>query len=252
MTLNPFFSRSTLEYELPDFATIDESHYLEAFYAGTKEQLSEVDAIIASGEPTFENTIVALEKSGRILTRILIVFYNKSSCDTDVALDKIKEEIAPKRSAHQDAIRLNPALFARIKSLHDQQDALSLNAEDSWLLEKYYRDFVYAGAHLSQDQRQELTKLNERLSFLETQFSKNLLSDTNDSARVVDSKEDLAGLSDSEIQAAADAASERGFAGKYLLGMVNFTGNPILRSLLVRATRERIMTASLLRGNREH
>ena len=252
MSVNPFFASSTLEYELPDFASINESHYLEAFYEGTKEQLAEVDAIIASGEPTFENTIVALEKSGRILTRVLVVFYNKSSSDTSVALDKIKEEIAPKRSAHQDAIRLNPALFARIKSLHDQKDELSLNAEDSWLLEKYYRDFVYAGAHLTQDQRHELTKLNERLSFLETQFSKNLLSDTNDSALIIDSKEELAGLSDSQIQAAADAASERGFAGKYLLGMVNFTGNPILKSLLVRATRQRIMEASLLRGNRDN
>lgn len=252
MSANPFFAPSTLEYELPDFASIKESHYLEAFYEGTKEQLAEVDAIIASGEPTFENTIVALEKSGRTLTRMLLVFYNKSSSDTNDAMDAIEEEIAPKLSAHQDAITLNPALFARIKSLHDRQDTLSLNSEDAWLLQKYYRDFVYAGAHLSQEQREELTKLNERLSYLETQFSKNLLADTNDSALVVDSKEELAGLSDGEIQAAADAASARGLTGKYLLAMVNFTGNPILDSLEVRTTRERIMRASLLRGNRDN
>ena len=252
MSVNPFFAASTLEYELPDFASINESHYLEAFYQGTKEQLAEVEAILASGEPTFANTIVALEKSGRTLTRMLLVFYNKSSSDTNDALDAIEEEIAPKLSAHQDAITLNPALFARIKSLHDSRDSLNLNSEDAWLLGKYYRDFVYAGAHLTEDQRQELTKLNERLSYLETQFSKNLLADTNDSALIVDSKEELAGLSEGEIQAAADSATARGFDGKYLLAMVNFTGNPMLDSLEVRSTRERIMKASLLRGNRDN
>jgi peptidyl-dipeptidase Dcp len=252
MSVNPFFAASTLEYELPDFASISESHYLEAFYQGTKEQLAEVEAILASGEPTFANTIVALEESGRTLTRMLLVFYNKSSSDTNDALDAIEEEIAPKLSAHQDAITLNPALFARIKSLHDSRDSLNLNSEDAWLLGKYYRDFVYAGAHLTEDQRQELTKLNERLSYLETQFSKNLLADTNDSALIVDSKEELAGLSEGEIQAAADSATARGFDGKYLLAMVNFTGNPMLDSLEVRSTRERIMKASLLRGNRDN
>ena len=252
MSVNPFFAPSTLEYELPDFASINESHYLEAFYQGTKEQLAEVDAIIASGEPSFENTIVALEKSGRTLSRMLLVFYNKSSSDTNDAMDAIEEEIAPKLSAHQDAITLNPALFSRIKSLHDQQESLSLNSEDSWLLQKYYRDFVYAGAHLMEDQRQELTKLNERLSFLEAQFSKNLLADTNDSALVIDSRDELAGLSEGEIQAAADAATVRGLDGKYLLGMVNFTGNPMLDRLEIRSTRERAMKASLLRGNRDN
>lgn len=249
---NPFFSRSTLEYELPDFASIKEEHYLEAFYEGTKQQIGEVDAIIAAGEPTFENTIVALEKSGQVLTRMLLVFYNKSSSDTNDNLDSIEEEIAPKLSAHQDAIQLNPALFSRIKSLHEKKTSLNLNSEDAWLLDKYYRDFVYAGAHLSDTQREELTQLNERLSYLETQFSKNLLADTNDSALIVDDVKELVGLSDSEIQAAKDAAKVRGLAGKYLLAMVNFTGNPMLESLEVRSTREAIMKASLLRGNRDN
>ena len=252
MTENIFFSRSTLEYELPDFANLEESHYLEAFYEGTKKQLQEVEAIIASGEPTFENTIVALEKSGQILTRALLVFYNKSSSDTSDSLDAIEEEIAPKLSAHQDAITLNPDLFDRIKTLHSKKDALALSTEDAWLLDKYYRDFLFAGAHLTQVQRDELTKINERLSFLETQFSKNLLTDTNESALILDSHDELKGLSEGEIQAAADAASARGLEGKYLLGMVNFSGNPLLERLEVRATRERIMKASLLRGNRDN
>jgi peptidyl-dipeptidase Dcp len=167
MSSNPFFVVSTLDYELPDFKTINDGHYLEAFYQGTKEQLAEVEAIIASGEPTFENTIVALEKSGRTLTRMLLVFYNKSSSDTSDVLDAIEEEIAPKLSAHQDAITLNPALFSRIKSLYDNQGSLSLNSEDSWLLQKYYRDFVYAGAHLTQDQREELTKMTVHSSLIQ-------------------------------------------------------------------------------------
>jgi peptidyl-dipeptidase Dcp len=252
MTENIFFSRSTLEYELPDFANLEESHYLEAFYEGTRTQLREVEAIIASGEPTFENTIVALEKSGQILTRALLVFYNKSSSDTSDSLDAIEEEIAPKLSAHQDAITLNPDLFDRIKTLHSKKDALALSTEDAWLLDKYYRDFLFAGAHLTQAQRDQLTKINERLSFLETQFSKNLLTDTNESALILDSHDELKGLSEGEIQAAADAASARGLEGKYLLGMVNFSGNPLLERLEVRATRERIMKASLLRGNRDN
>ena len=252
MTANIFLSRSTLEYELPDFANLEESHYLEAFYEGAKIQLSEVDAIVASGEPTFENTIVALEKSGQILTRALLVFYNKSSSDTSDSLDAIEEEIAPKLSAHQDAITLNPALFARIKTLHEKRDSLALATEDAWLLDKYYRDFLFAGAHLTQAQRDELTKINERLSFLETQFSKNLLADTNESALIVDSRDELKGLSDGEVQAAADAASARGLDGKYLLAMVNFSGNPLLQSLENRTTRERVMKASLLRGNRDN
>ena len=252
MAENIFLKRSVLEYELPDFAHLEEEHYLDGFYKGTAAQLEEVEAIIASGEPTFENTIVALEKSGQILSRMLNVFYNKSSSDTNDALDAIEEEIAPKLSAHQDAISLNPALFSRIKALYDKSDSLALSSEDAWLLEKYYRDFVYAGAHLKQEQRAELTKINERLSSLETQFSKNLLTDTNESALIVDSIAELAGLSAGEIEAAADAAKARGLEGKFLLAMVNFSGNPMLESLEVRSTRERIMEASLLRGNRDN
>ena len=252
MSNNIFLKRSTLEYELPDFAHLKEEHYLEAFYAGTKAQLVEIEEIIASGEPTFENTIVALEKSGQILARMLNVFYNKSSSDTNDALDAIEEEIAPKLSAHQDAITLNPKLFSRIKDLYNGQKSLALSSEDAWLLDKYHRDFIYAGAHLTEDQRNELTKINERLSSLETQFSKNLLSDTNESALIVDSIDELAGLSDGEIQAASDAAQARGLEGKFLLDMVNFSGNPLLESLELRSTRERIMKASLLRGNRNN
>ena len=251
-TSNPFAQRSTLEYELPPFAQIREEHYLPAFYAGCEEQLREVEAIVASGEPTFENTIVALEKSGQILNRVLIVFFNKSSSDTNDALDAIEEEIAPKLAAHSDAIRLNPALWSRIKSLYENRDSLALNNEDAWVLERYYFDFMHSGAHLTEAQREELKGLNEALSKLQTQFSKNVLADTNDLAIIVDDVAELDGLSENEIAAAASAAKDRKLDGKYLLAAVNFSGNPLLASLKNRGLRKRIMEASLLKANRDN
>jgi peptidyl-dipeptidase Dcp len=248
---NPFAQRSTLEYELPPFALIEEEHYLPAFYEGCAEQLAEVQAILDTpGAATFENTIVALEKSGQYLGRMLRVFYNKSSSDTNEALDAIEEEIAPKFAAHQDAISLNPVLFKRIKDLYDSRESLGLSSEDSWLLERYYKDLIHEGAHLTEDQRTRLKELNEELSSLETQFSKNVLADTNDLAVLVDTVEELAGLSENQIASAAAAAKDRGHDGKWLIGMVNFTGNPVLDSLTNRELRKKIMEDSKKKANR--
>ena len=248
---NPFAQRSTLEYELPPFADIKIEHYLPAFYEGCTQQLAEVQAILDTpGAATFENTIVALEKSGQMLMRMLLVFYNKSSSDTSDALDAIEEEMAPKLAAHQDAIQLNPVLFKRIKDLYDARESLGLNTEDAWLLERYYKDLIHAGAHLTEAQRDRLKELNEELSKLETQFGKNVLADTNDLAVLVDSLEELNGLSENEIAAAAAAAKDRGHDGKWLIGMVNFTGNPVLDSLTNRELRKKIMEASKMKANR--
>jgi peptidyl-dipeptidase Dcp len=250
---NPFAQRSTLDYELPPFALIKEEHYLPAFYEGCTQQLAEVQAILDTpGAATFENTIVALEKSGQMLTRMLLVFFNKSSSDTSDSLDEIKQEIAPKLAAHQDSISLNPVLFARIKSLYDNRESIGLNTEDAWLLERYYKDLIHSGAHLSESERERLKKLNEELSKLETQFSKNVLSDTNDLAVLVHTIEELDGLSENEIASAAAAAKDRGHEGKWLIGMVNFTGNPVLDSLTNRALRKKIMQESLLKANRDN
>ena len=251
-TSNPFAQRSTLDFELPPFALIREEHYLPAFYAGCEEQIAEVEAILTSGEPTFENTLVALEKSGQTLMRMLNVFYNKSSSDTNDAIDAIEEEIAPKLAAHSDAIRLNPALFSRIKSIYDKRASLNLNEEDLNLVEKYHTDFLHAGAHLTEEQRDALKVLNEKLSMLETQFSKNVLADTNDLAVIVDDVAELDGLSTNEIAACAAAAKDRGLEGKYLIGAVNFSGNPLLASLTNRGLRQRVMEASLDKANRNN
>ena len=248
MTTNPFLQRSALEYELPPFAQITEDHYLEAFYAGTAEQVREIDSILSQSEITFENTIVALEKSGQILGRMLNVFYNKSSSDTNDRIDAIEAEIAPKLAAHSDAIRLNPALFGRIKHLVDTK--IDLPAEDAWLLQRYYKDFLQAGASLDEEARNRVKAINEELSSLETQFSKYLLADTNDLAVFVDSVEELDGLSENQIAACKAAAEARGVSNKWMISMVNFTGHPVLSSLKNRALRQRIMEHSLSKGAR--
>jgi peptidyl-dipeptidase Dcp len=250
---NPFAQRSLLEYELPPFALIKEEHYLPAFYEGCAQQLAEVQEILeTTGAATFENTIVALEKSGQMLARVLRVFFNKSSSDTSDSLDAIEEELAPKLAAHQDAISLNPALYSRIKALYDDRESLGLNTEDAWLLERYYKRLIHAGAHLSDAERERLKELNEDLSKLETQFSKNVLTDTNDLAVIVDTIEELEGLSDNEIASAAAAAKDRGHDGKWLIAMVNFSGNPVLDSLSNRELRKKIMQQSLLKANRQN
>jgi peptidyl-dipeptidase Dcp len=249
---NPFALRSTLEYEMPDFSRINDDSYLPAFYAGCEEQLGEVDAITAQPEVTFENTIVAMERSGQMLMRMLMVFYNKSSSDTSDRLDEIEAEIAPKLAAHMDEVRLNQALFSRIKHLHENRDSLELGTEDAWLLERYYLDFTHAGAHLTDAQREELMVLNEKLSGLETKFGTNLLNDTNDLGIFVEDVAELDGLDENQIAACAAAAKDRDQEGKYFVAMVNFTGNPALANLTHRGLREKIMKASLLKGGRDN
>jgi peptidyl-dipeptidase Dcp len=248
MNKNPFLTKSNLEYELPPFAEISEEDYLPAFYAGMDEQLAEVEKITDQAEITFENTLVALEKSGGILSRVAAVFYNKSSSDTNDSIDKIEAEIAPKLASHSDKIKLNQKLFARITKLVDS--GLDLNSEDAWLLKRYHRDFLHAGAGLSDSQREEIKRINEELSTLQTEFSKRVLSETNDLAVFVDDVKELDGLSENQIKACKAAADARGIKDKYMIGAVNFTGHPLLRSLKNRELRRKIMQASLSKGLR--
>jgi len=248
MTFNPFLEPSELEYQLPPFERIRDEHYLPGFYAGIAAQKAEIDFINSQPEVTFENTIVALEKSGQILTRVANVFYNKSSSDTSDVIDAIEAEIAPKLAAHADSIKLDPTLFSRIKTLVTKSSAL--NPEDSWVLKKYYEDFIQAGADLDPEKRERVKEINEELSTLETKFAKNLLADTNDLAVMVDDEKELEGLSPHQIAACKAAAEARGHADKWLIGMVNFSGHPLLGSLSNRALREAIMKNSLRKGAR--
>ena len=246
---NPFFSASTLPYQLPPFAEIADEHYRPAFERGFDEQLAEVSAITLQPDlPTFENTMVPLERSGQTLLRVSRVFYNKSSSDSSDFTNELEEEIAPKMAAHEDAIRLDAQLYSRIKTLHDQRDSLELTPEQRYLLERYYTEMTLAGAGLDPKQKDRLKDYNQKLSTLTTRFEKNLLADTNELAVVIDSEADLDGLGAGEISAAAEAAKERGLDGKYLVTLVLPTGHPYLAGLTKRAVREKIMAASRARG----
>lgn len=250
MSANPFLKPSSLEYELPPFALINDSHYLEAFYAGMEEQQKEIANITMQSEINFENTIEALERSGQTLNRVAAVFYNKSSSDTNDTIDAIEAEIAPKLAAHSDSIKLNPQIFERISSLMNSVDAL--NPEDAWILRRYYEDFVHAGAKLTAEKRERVKAINEELSSLQTAFAKNLLTDTNDLAVFVDDVSKLEGLSANQIAACKAAAESRGKKDMWMIGMVNFTGHPLLRSLKNRDLREEVMKNSLRKGARSN
>ena len=248
---NPFFARSTLPYQLPPFAEIADLHYRPAFLHGMTEQLAEVGLITGQADAaTFENTLVALERSGQTLARVSEVFFNKSSSDSSDFTAHLEAELAPLLAAHADAIRLDPALYARIAALQAQRSSLDLDAESLYLLDRYFTEFTLAGAGLSDADKQELREFNSRLSTLTTRFEKNLLTDTNELALVIDDASELDGLTDGEISAAGEAARDRGLAGQYLISLVLPTAHPYLASLTNRGVRERLLTSSRARGIR--
>ena len=250
MAENPFLTESPLPYRLPPFDRIDESHYRPAFEQGMAEQIAEVEAIAALSEaPTFENTIVALERSGRLLDRVATTFFALSSAHTSDALDEIRSEVAPQLAAHNDRILLNGELFARVATLHAERSALGLDAESIRLIEKYHEDFVRAGAQLDEAGKQRMREINADLASLQTRFMRNVLDEVNASAVAVDSRDALAGLPDDQVAAAAEAGAARGLDGQYVIPLLNTSGQPALASLDDRTLRERITRASLARGS---
>jgi peptidyl-dipeptidase Dcp len=247
---NPLLARSPLPYQLPPFAAIKDEHFLPAFEQGMAENLKEVGAIATNpAAPTLDNTIIALERSGELLDRTRTAFSILTGAYTNPTLDQLDSELSPRLAAHSDAITLNHALFTRVKALYDQRQSLKLDAESARLLERYYKDFVRAGALLSEADKTVLKAMNTELASLSTQFKQNLLKDTNASAVLVDTRAELAGLSDDAITAAANAAQAAGHEGKFLVRLTNTTGQPPLASLTNRALREKIMAASLARGS---
>ncbi|MEV6773503.1 M3 family metallopeptidase [Nocardia sp. NPDC051030] len=249
MTSNPFFEPSTLPYQLPPFADIREEHYLPAFERGMAEQLAEIAAITAlDGEPTFADTVAALERSGTLLTRVANVFFNIRSSDSGPGTDAIETEISPKLAAHEDAIHLDAALFARIESLYNRRDALGLDAEEARLLEQYRTRFVRAGARLDAAGQARLRELNAELATASTEFGQNLLAATNAATVIVDKPEELAGLSSAAIAAASENAKSLGHPGAWALSFQNFSNQPVLAELSDRDLRRRVMAASLARG----
>ncbi|MEV0368122.1 M3 family metallopeptidase [Nocardia fusca] len=249
MTDNPFFARSPLPYELPDFTEIGAEDYLPAFERGIAEQLGEIDAITAEvEEPTFDNVIVALERSGTLLRRVSNVFGNIASSDFSAQSDAIEAEISPRLAAHQDAIHLDPRLFGLIDSLYGRRGELGLDPEELRLLELYRLRFVRAGAGLDPGQQDRLRAINVELAALQTEFGQINAATTSAATLILDDVSELAGLDAGALSAAADSARSLGHAGKWALNLQNVSNQPILAGLTDRAVRCRVMVASLGRG----
>ncbi|HVV84071.1 MAG TPA: M3 family metallopeptidase [Kofleriaceae bacterium] len=247
--VNPLFQQSTLYLQAPAFDQLQESDYMPAFTEGIAQENAEIQKIAdASDPPTFDNTIVALEQTGDLLARTEKVFFNLSQSLDDDTMEQIKADIEPKLAEHADDIHLNPKLFARIDTLYKARKKLGLDPVSLRLLERYHLDYVRAGANLNAADQEKLRALNKEESTLETKYSELQIKEMNAGAIVVDDVKELDGLSPSDIAAAAEAAHDRKLDGKWVLPLINTTGQPEQASLTNRALRERIYRASIARG----
>jgi peptidyl-dipeptidase Dcp len=246
---NPFAAPSPLPFQLPPFDRIRDADYRPAFEAGMDEQLREVSNIAHdSAPPTFANTILALERAGRLLERVETTFSNLNACNTDPQMQQIDTDMAPRLTAQRDAIHLNPALWSRVDALYNRRESLHLDPESLQLLTRYHTLFVRAGARLNEAQQARLKDLNKQISALTTRFKQNVLKATADGAVVVEDVAELDGLSAEQVGAAAAAASARGLTGKWLIALQNTTNQPVLAQLTNRSLRERVYRASTGRG----
>ena len=249
MSNNPFSEESTLPFEAPDFDAIEDDHYMPAFTAGMREHLDEIEQIANNpSDPTFENTIVEMEKTGRLLTRVQRVFFNMTSAHTNDKIQEIQTELAPKLAAHSDDILLNRNLFERVDLLHENRFDLDLDSESLKLLEDTHLDFVRAGARLTDDQQSRMRQINERMSTLTTEFQEKVLEMSRERSVIVEDESLLAGLSSDRIASAREAAERRDEEGKFLISISNTTRHPLLTSLDNREMRQRLWEASAYRG----
>ena len=249
-TPNPFFTEYTTPFGVPPFDKIEVAHYKPAFLKGMEEHKKEIATIVNNTEePTFENTIVALDQSGELLNKVLYAFGGQSSVNTTDEIQELEQELYPLFSAHSDDISLNPALFARVKAVYDNQASLGLDKEQKKLLEETYKGFVRGGANLDADNQAKLRELNEKISVLELTFGQNMLKETNAFKLVIDKKEDLAGLPESLVAAAAETAAADSMEGKWVFTLHNPSVMPFLQYADNRALREKIFKAYINRGN---
>ncbi len=247
---NPLVAEFTAPFGVPPFEQIKPHHYMPAFKQGMEEQLKEVDAIVNNRqEPTFANTIVALDESGELLAKVSRVFFSLAEANTSDSLQQIQMEISPLLSAHGDAIDLNPRLFERIKSVYENQGKFNLKSDEVYILENIYKGLVRNGANLDPEKKEQLKKLNEELSVLTVQFDQNVLAETNGFRIVIDNKEDLAGLPESVISAAAEAAKAAGLDGKWAFGPTRPSMTPFLQYADNRDLRKILYDGYLSRGN---
>lgn len=248
---NPLLQLADGPYHLVDFAILKDEHYLPAFENAVSEHNAEIEKITSQPEVTFENTLVALEKSGQLLSQMMMVFYNKAASDTNEKLQALEAEILPKFSAHMDSIQLNPKLFSRLRKIEKdlEESRLNLDEESAWLVKKYLQDFREAGAELSEDSRARVAEINERIAGLQAEFDKRLLADSNDLAINLPDASRLKGLTETEIESARQAAETRGQSG-YTIPLLNFSGHPLLEKLEDRALRQELLERTLSRGSR--
>src|SRR5256886_10881103 len=248
---NPFASASSLLYQAPQFDRIHEADYQPALEEGMRQQLVEIGGIPTdTAVPSFDNTIVAPERSGALLTRAFKVFNAMTQANTDDTLQRVQTEEAPRLAAHLDAIHLNDTLFRRVRSVYDRRGDLGLDSVQGFLVDRYYRDFVRAGALLAEPDKARLRPLNQQESKLATGFQNRLLAATKAAAVVVGDKSELEGLSDAEIAAAGEAARQPKIEGRWVLPLQNTTQQPAQASLKNRALRERLLTAPTTRPQR--
>jgi len=246
---NPLLSISPLPLRYPQFDQLRDEHFAPALDQGMAEQLAEVQAIADNpAAPSFDNTILAFERSGRLLSRTTTLLFNLLGADANPARQQLQTDYAAKLAAQRDAVLLNPKLFARVEALYAARDTAAPNAEARRLIERYRRDMLRAGARLNDEQKTRMKAINAELASLGARFNKQTLAEVNDSAIVVDSAEELAGLSPAQIAAATEAAKKRGLEGKYLLTLLNTTIQPAETALQNRALRERLHRASVARG----
>ena len=249
-TPNPFFAEYTTLFGVPPFDQIEVAHYKPALLKGMEEQSKEIEAIVANPDaPTFENTIVALDQSGELLTKVMYAFGGQSSVNTTDEIQELERELYPLLSKHSDDISLNPKLFARVKSVYENQASFHLDKEQKKLLEETYKSFVRGGANLPEDKQAKLRELNEKISMLQLTFGQNTLKETNDFQLVIDNKEDLSGLPEDVIVKAAQTAQENGLDGKWVFTLHNPSVMPFLQYADKRDLREKIFKAYTNRGN---
>jgi peptidyl-dipeptidase Dcp len=250
---NPFFSKYNTQYDVPPFNLIKTEHFKPAILEGMKKNKQEIAAIVNQRSvPTFENTIVALNNSGEILTKVATVFYNLNSSNTNPEIQKIASEMAPLMSEHSDDINLNDKLFQKVKAVYNSKAKLKLTPEQATLLDKTYKSFVRSGANLSAADKEKLRNVNSKLSVLTLDFGQNLLAENNNYELVISNKSDLAGLPNEIIEAAAITAKEKGKDGKWIFTLSNSSVMPFLQYSANRALRKEIWTAYVNRGNNKN
>lgn len=251
---NPFFKEWTTPFGVPPFDEIKVEHYVPAVKEGIKQQEAEIDAIVAStDEPTFENTIFALDKSGELLTKVNGVFGPLNSANTSEEMQAVAREISPLQTAHRDNISMNPELFKKIKAIYDKRESLGLDAEQLRVTEKYYQDFERNGANLSEPDKEILKGINTELSSLSLQYGENLLAETNKNFKlVVENEADLAGLPEDVVMAAAETATRTGDEGKWVFTLAKPSMLPFLQFAENRDLREKLYRGYFMRGDNDN